>query len=495
MDLKESVRDPTVTGTIRVFSMAQMISYFIETIAADRKQSSDFKSLRESSFQMFKDGHIQHIQVKKGFNTLIVKSNCLPEMKKDRVYGILLRLHQETAEIQFAKCECVAGKGPKSTCKHIAAVCYCLEEFSRRFVSEEQEVVSCTDELMRWNQPRKRRLPPRLISELDFSTEAFGKNKRKTNLVGRKSEEIIGEISESDRQAQDKFKASLDKFQKTSKHKLAILAVLNRDQVSTPPNEAIPMDIDEDDSDETEMCFTERGVLFKKQNNLIKEKRMWLFENTMDQSNSELWFKERKTRITGSICGRILQRNHSIYPSSILKSFFQNSSLKTASVIMGKEQEPLILSRYVQYQRANGHATINISSAGFLVDRELGWLGASPDAIVEDGHYGKGCAEVKAAVSKWNKSLTEAASEGCFCLQCLDQGGQLQLKEKHSYYHQCQLQLYVGRDIFNFCDFVIATANDIYIQRITLNSDWVSTNIPELECFYDSFVLPRLLKQ
>lgn len=82
------------------------------------------------------------------------------------------------------------------------------------------------------------------------------------------------------------------------------------------------MDIDEDDSVGTAESFTKRGVLFKEKNNLTEEKRMWLFENTMEQSNNELWFKERKTRITGSICGRIIKRNHSIYPLSILKSFF-----------------------------------------------------------------------------------------------------------------------------------------------------------------------------
>ena len=29
-----------------------------------------------------------------------------------------------------AKCGCPAGKGPCGSCKHIAAVCYALEEFS-----------------------------------------------------------------------------------------------------------------------------------------------------------------------------------------------------------------------------------------------------------------------------------------------------------------------------------------------------------------------------
>jgi hypothetical protein len=145
---------------------------------------------------------------------------------------------------------------------------------------------------------------------------------------------------------------------------------------------SIPMDIVEEDSPESAESLPKRRVLFKEQINLTQEKRIGLFESTIDQSNNELWFKERKTRITGSICGRILKRIPSIYPSSILKSLFQNSTLKTASVVMGKEQEPLILTRYLQHQRAQGHPNIALTNAGFLVDRELGWLGASPDAVV-----------------------------------------------------------------------------------------------------------------
>jgi len=69
----------------------------------------------------------------------------------------------------------------------------------------------------------------------------------------------------------------------------------------------------------------------------------------------------------------------------------------------------------------------------------------------------------------------------------------VRLKTKHIYYHQCQLQLFVGRDIFDWCDFVVATRDDLFIERLTLDMDWVSDNVDELECFYDSFVLPRLV--
>ena len=60
---------------------------------------------------------------------------------------------------------------------------------------------------------------------------------------------------------------------------------------------------------------------------------------------------------------------------------------------MGKGQEPQILAGY----QKNGHSDLPAQRAGFLVDKEYGWLGASPDAVVIDDS-GKGCAEIKTAV-------------------------------------------------------------------------------------------------
>ena len=47
--------------------------------------------------------------------------------------------------------------------------------------------------------------------------------------------------------------------------------------------------------------------------------------------------------------------------------------------------------------------------------------------------------------------------------------------------------------MFEWCDFVVATERDCFIERITLDRDWVSTNVQQLESFYDSFILPRLV--
>ena len=127
---------------LQAFTMAQIINYFIEAVAIDNEKSKDFKSLRESFYQMFKKGHHQNIMLKSGYETVIIKCDCLPEMRKDRVYKIMMRINVKSGEIQFGKCGCVVGKGPRASCKHIASVCYSLENFIRVFLDDVPRITS-----------------------------------------------------------------------------------------------------------------------------------------------------------------------------------------------------------------------------------------------------------------------------------------------------------------------------------------------------------------
>ena len=77
--------------TLQNFSMSQVLNYFIEAVSADSKLKQDFKSLRESSFQMFKAGHVHDICLKAAFRTLIIISSCLPEMRKDKTYSLMFQ--------------------------------------------------------------------------------------------------------------------------------------------------------------------------------------------------------------------------------------------------------------------------------------------------------------------------------------------------------------------------------------------------------------------
>ena len=47
-------------------------------------------------------------------------------MRKDRVYLLKMALKSEGNDIIFAECGCPAGKGPRGSCKHIAALSYAI---------------------------------------------------------------------------------------------------------------------------------------------------------------------------------------------------------------------------------------------------------------------------------------------------------------------------------------------------------------------------------
>ena len=69
------------------------------------------------------EGHISDLIVAQGYNTLLLKFYCLPEMRKDRIKkSIFMRLEFPLFKMKFASCRCVARKRSKTSCKSIASV-------------------------------------------------------------------------------------------------------------------------------------------------------------------------------------------------------------------------------------------------------------------------------------------------------------------------------------------------------------------------------------
>ena len=65
---------------------------------------------------------------------------------------------------------------------------------------------------------------------------------------------------------------------------------------------------------------------------------------------------------------------------------------------------------------------------------------------------------------------------------------EVRLKQTHSYY-QVQLQLFVGIGLYHWCDFCVYTCKGFSVQRIFLNNSWQERYIPELESYFDYFIL------
>ena len=68
--------------------------------------------MNKSAINLFRSGHVQNIEVSADESRLFMRAKCLPEMRKGRVYKLLLTMRKTTLDILSAKCGCPGGKGP-----------------------------------------------------------------------------------------------------------------------------------------------------------------------------------------------------------------------------------------------------------------------------------------------------------------------------------------------------------------------------------------------
>ena len=83
--------------------------------------------------------------------------------------------------------------------------------------------------------------------------------------------------------------------------------------------------------------------------------------------------------------------------------------------------------------------------------------------------------------SKREVSPEQACNDSTICCKLAE--GEVRLKKNHPYYHQVQLQLYVGYDCFKWCDFCIFTCKGLSVQRIFPYTKLQEDEIPVLEHF------------
>jgi len=60
--------------------------------------------------------------------------------------------------------------------------------------------------------------------------------------------------------------------------------------------------------------------------------------------------------------------------------------------------------------------------------------------------------------------------------------GTLRLKHDHSYYYQCQMQIFATKR--EFCDFVVWSSNELHVERLTSDEDPMVSSIPIAEKFW-----------
>ncbi len=145
--------------------------------------------------------------------------------------------------------------------------------------------------------------------------------------------------------------------------------------------------------------------------------------------------------------------------------------------------------------KAHRHPNLCVMAAGFFIQREHEWLGASPDnwVIDPDNESGNtGLAEYKCPYAAREMTPQEAVEKklGPFCLEKSD--GSFRLKMKHKYFHQVQGQMAVTG--MPWCDFVVWTPHGLHVERIFFDKAvWDQRMFPKLQKFFDDAMLPELV--
>ena len=491
-------------ATIPHLKKANINKYFIHRVASDGQPTNDYKDINSHAYPLFKAGHIQSIFVAMQSNGYVLKCHCLPEMKKDILYNIHLKMDND-GEIVGASCGCPAGAGPNGSCKHIAAFSFALEEFCS--IKALRSPQSCTSELQKWNQPRKRKLEPRSIDDIPFIKHEYGKTKKVAPSVFydprppnmRYTSQSSIETLRSDLLQTGKEIVLLHLLPKTSSDSLrSRLPSKSSDSASSSSALPPPPPLLRDkyakhlQAQPQPVHFTtiaEAGLVFLESLKCTEEEREEIEKATREQSQSKRWFQERQLRLTASKFGLIVKRRRQ-HTSLVSQLLYKSVSASVSALQWGREHEADALNQYQQTLSDD----IRVSRVGIYID-QCGYLAASPDGIVMDTNsQPMRLVEVKCPFSAQDKTVEQACHEiKSFCCS-LDEAKKPYLKSDHDYYFQVQGQMAITG--ICECDFVVWTPKDIFVQTIPFDSQfWNNTCLPKLKHFFFYFVLPEIMYQ
>jgi hypothetical protein len=455
-----------------MFTIENIMTYFLKRKAGDNKENNDYKNLSSLAFGLFKHGHVQKIEVTidEDANMIHIKCECLPEMKKNIKYQLCLSMVKSgngTGDITFASCSpCPAGKAPYASCKHIAALCYALEEFVRIGKSD-RDYQTCTSRLQTWNQPRKRKLDSSSVYEIDFSKKVYGKDPKKARKLQdprlpafRESRPSVANQVLLENINIISLDCGFSKIMSREKPKTA-------EHIISPPK-AQPVSIDE---------IYQRAEKVKKNLFVSDAERNMISNKTQQQSKTKLWNEYRKYRITASKCKRALQNPTTSPTKAISEILHYKTNFQTQKMRQGLEDECKILKLYEDKLGCKVH------KVGFIISSTHPFLGASPD-----GEVFKRCLVEVKRIFPGEMSLTQAVCKRRICkMQC---GNQLVLNEKHQYFYQVQQQLYCME--YEHSDLVISDLKDILIFSVKKKTHFANTVVPKLEEFYNKYLATEL---
>lgn len=220
---------------------------------------------------------------------------------------------------------------------------------------------------------------------------------------------------------------------------------------------------------------------------LITEEQVSLVESvTRQQSKCKLWFEHRAGRITSSNMKKVCSAHLDKPSLSLIQDicYPNKNKLKVPATKWGLDNEETARQSYMHHQSSN-HDNLSVNTCGLFISHTHPHIGASPDGIINCTCCGKGCIEIKCPFNLSKGNL--------WTHPCLNYDPNLghHLNKSHPYYYQVQTHLFVTRT--SYCDFVLWSPNELYIQRIQPNLEFQNDMVSKASNFFQNIVLLELL--
>ncbi|XP_069678760.1 uncharacterized protein [Periplaneta americana] len=378
-------------------SSFELINYFIFRKSEINGCSvSNYRSLCDSGYRLFNDRFINFIKCYVNSSAVFIISQVKSEYTKNKKYEVKLVLNKSSI-ISGADCECVAGAGPKASCKHIAALCYALEHFSKS--GEIKCSQTCTQVLQTFHRPanKKRTQSPIKAKDLPLAPDAQMPCHDVRPLSGIN---------------QEGYENYVHKLIQSSTHKLTFSYAVKKESVPL-----IGVVHDHYYGVDPLTTFAETLVATD------EEKRAQVEKTKREQSQQHLWFKERECRLTASNFGKICRTRD---PEKLARQLRMRSNFQNNNMKWGLQMEGLARMRFEEI------TDNRVVRCGLIIHPEKSYLVASCDGLIGN----EGVLELKGLSSQKNYKISVNAVP---YLQMI--GRNVVLKRNHNYFYQVQGQL------------------------------------------------------
>ena len=402
-------------------------------------------------------------------------------------------------------------------CSHVSAFLFYLEHMKHTNEKELPGNISCTSKLQQWHVPPKRVVTPAPVSDINFRKAEYGKeidiHPKPTNYDPRQpgdrmldSEKVYTFLENLKSICPD---AGIMHFWDTSSDSVHIQDKSGGDVeahslIIYAPDLGIQPTYVLAQSDPSSPGFIRQCKEYVSAQKIPPDVSYRIEKSTRGQVKNKLWQYLHNGRITSSRFHDIYVRKPNTSPDKLVISllgYYQTLSEGNLppQLQWGRTREAVAREAYVQTMQDNGHSGIVVKDCGLSLLAERSYLGASSDGRVYDptSPHPSGVLEIKCPYSIHGELLIKCSIPEIvkkygkkFFMEEIN--GQLKLQKTSRYFSQVQGEMAILG--VPWCDFVVWTLTDIYIERINFDrAFWQDELLPKLDHFYTTCVVPELL--